>query len=86
MAVAEEKSAPLEFMKEVDVTRFNGGRIQKGGGNVDPYGADLRGSSYASVTDQGSGSIRYCVAIKISVNLLYLKCTFITNVKIVKRQ
>lgn len=32
------KKAALEFIKEIDVIRFNGGRIQKEGGNIDPVG------------------------------------------------
>lgn len=35
MAVAEQRSAVLKLMKEVDVTIFNGGSIQKEDENVD---------------------------------------------------
>lgn len=38
MAMAKRKKAALEFIKEIDVIRFNGGRIQKEGGNIDPIG------------------------------------------------
>ena len=45
---------------EVDVTRFNGGRIQEGGENVDPAGSGPRSaSSYDNVTGRELSCIRY---------------------------
>lgn len=58
--MAEQKSAGLEFMMAVDVTRFNGGRIQEGGKNVDPAGSGPRCASPCdNVTDRELSCIRY---------------------------
>lgn len=58
--MAEQKSAGLKFTMQVDVTRFNGGKIQEGGENVDPEGSGPRNtSSYDNIPDKEASCIRY---------------------------
>lgn len=58
--MAEQKRAGLKFTMDVDVTRFNGGKIQEGGESIDPEGSDPRNaSSYDNIPDKEASWIRY---------------------------